>query len=262
MSQCAMPGWSRYGPRRDRPAYVHRRLRNYLGTLGTWRPCCGPWPTRAGGRCWTRWPAGRPPPGNWPGCCRSPVSGPWGRSGRTPCTPRSPGESANKGAPDEQQWKPGPAGQPAIGRRPRRRADRGPLRHRHRRPVVGHHRSGPGGPLVRAGRGRSPSRRRGAGGGLADGAGRPRRHRRVRTKEEAEPYEEVLEATLTADGDQTVLVIEARGMPLDKVAFYGAGWQIHGEDLAAYLAGRELADFRTRFGELVTPYQELAAKLA
>ena len=100
-----------------------------------------------------------------------------------------------------------------------------------------------------------------------DGAGRveacePPRHLRVRTKEEAEPYEEVLEATLTADGDQTVLVIEARGMPLDKVAFYGAGWQIHGEDLAAYLAGRELADFRTRFGELVTPYQELAAKLA
>ncbi len=65
------------------------------------------------------------------------------------------------------------------------------------------------------------------------------------------------EATLTADGDQTVLVIEARGMPLDKVAFYGAGWQIHGEDLAAYLADRELADFGTRFGELVTPYQEL-----
>ena len=27
-------------------------------------------------------------------------------------------------------------------------------------------------------------------------------------------------------------------MPLDKVAFYGAGWQLHAEDLAAYLAGR------------------------
>ncbi len=52
----------------------------------------------------------------------------------------------------------------------------------------------------------------------------------------------ILEATLTADGDQTVLVIEVRGMPLDKVAFYGAGWQLHAEDLAAYLAGRDRAD--------------------
>ncbi len=76
-----------------------------------------------------------------------------------------------------------------------------------------------------------------------DGVGRveacePPRRLQVRTKESAEPYEEVIEATLTPDGDQTILVIEARGMPLDKVAFYGAGWQLHAEDLAAYLAGR------------------------
>ena len=44
------------------------------------------------------------------------------------------------------------------------------------------------------------------------------------------PYDEVIEATLTADGDQTILVIEVRGMPLDKIAFYGAGWQIHAEN--------------------------------
>src|SRR5215469_3160482 len=44
------------------------------------------------------------------------------------------------------------------------------------------------------------------------------------------PFDEVMEATLTADGDQTVLVIEVRGMPLDKIAFYGAGWQIHAEN--------------------------------
>ena len=31
----------------------------------------------------------------------------------------------------------------------------------------------------------------------------------------APPYDEAIEATLTADGDQTVLVIEVRGMPLD-----------------------------------------------
>ena len=100
-----------------------------------------------------------------------------------------------------------------------------------------------------------------------DGVGRveacePPRRLQVRTKESAEPYEEVIEATLTPDGDQTILVIEARGMPLDKVAFYGAGWQLHAEDLAAYLAGRTGADAEKRFGELVPPYQDQAAGLS
>jgi uncharacterized protein YndB with AHSA1/START domain len=75
------------------------------------------------------------------------------------------------------------------------------------------------------------------------------------------PFDEVTEVTLTADGGQTVLVIEVRGMPLDKIAFYGAGWQIHAENLAAYLAGRERGDAEARWGELVPPYQDLAANL-
>ncbi len=75
------------------------------------------------------------------------------------------------------------------------------------------------------------------------------------------PYDEAIEATLTADGNQTILVIEVRGMPLDKVAFYGAGWQIHAETLAAYLAGREPGDSETRWDELVPPYQDLAASI-
>jgi uncharacterized protein YndB with AHSA1/START domain len=75
------------------------------------------------------------------------------------------------------------------------------------------------------------------------------------------PFDEVIEATLTADGDQTVLVIEVRGMPLDAIAFYGAGWQIHAEDLAGYLAGRERGDNEARWGELVPPYQDLAASI-
>jgi uncharacterized protein YndB with AHSA1/START domain len=75
------------------------------------------------------------------------------------------------------------------------------------------------------------------------------------------PYDEAIEATLTADGEQTILVIEVRGMPLDAVAFYGAGWQIHAENLAAYLAGRERADTEARWGEIVPPYQDLAANI-
>ena len=77
----------------------------------------------------------------------------------------------------------------------------------------------------------------------------------------APPFDESIEATLTADGNQTVLVIEVQGMPLDKIAFYGAGWQIHAENLAAYLAGRERGDSEARWNELVPPYQDLAASI-
>jgi uncharacterized protein YndB with AHSA1/START domain len=73
------------------------------------------------------------------------------------------------------------------------------------------------------------------------------------------PYDGTIEAILTADDDQTVLVIEVRGMPLDKIAFYGAGWQIHAENLAKYLAGQEPGDPEARWAELVPPYQKLAA---
>ena len=73
-----------------------------------------------------------------------------------------------------------------------------------------------------------------------------------------QPDEDVIEATLAADGDQTILVWEERGMPLDQLAAYGAGVQIHVEDLAAYLAGRERCDAATRFDELFPAYQELA----
>jgi uncharacterized protein YndB with AHSA1/START domain len=75
------------------------------------------------------------------------------------------------------------------------------------------------------------------------------------------PFDESVEVTLTADGDQTLLVIEVRGMPLDKIAFYGAGWQVHAEHLADYLAGRDHADNEARWGELVPAYQELAGAL-
>jgi uncharacterized protein YndB with AHSA1/START domain len=71
----------------------------------------------------------------------------------------------------------------------------------------------------------------------------------------------LVEATLTADGDHTILVIEDHGVPQDQIAAYGAGNQIHIEDLAAYLAGRERCDPRARWQELHPAYQELAANL-
>jgi hypothetical protein len=75
------------------------------------------------------------------------------------------------------------------------------------------------------------------------------------------PYELVIEATLTADGDQTILVLEERGMPLEQLAGYGAGIQVHVEDLAAHIAGRERCDAEARWGELFPAYQDLAANI-
>jgi uncharacterized protein YndB with AHSA1/START domain len=70
--------------------------------------------------------------------------------------------------------------------------------------------------------------------------------------------EQAIEVTLTAERDATVLAWEERGMPVDLVAAYGAGVQVHVEDLAAYLAGRGRCDAAARFDELFPAYQELA----
>jgi uncharacterized protein YndB with AHSA1/START domain len=89
----------------------------------------------------------------------------------------------------------------------------------------------------------------------------PPRRLLVWTKQAKQPDEHAIEVTLAADGDQTILVIQVQGMPLDKIAFYGAGWQIHAENLAAYLAGRE-GNSEARRDELVPPYQDLAANIS
>ena len=76
------------------------------------------------------------------------------------------------------------------------------------------------------------------------------------------PFDAAWDIMLTADGDQTVLVLEIRGMPLDKIAFFGAGWQIHAEHLAAYILGGQSGDIEARWDELVPLYQELAAAIS
>ena len=84
----------------------------------------------------------------------------------------------------------------------------------------------------------------------------------VVSKEPDEPNEDSTEVTLTGDGDQTVLVVEQRGLPLDLLWAYGAGLQIHVEDLAAHIAGRERDDTETRFDELQPAYKDLATNIS
>ena len=87
----------------------------------------------------------------------------------------------------------------------------------------------------------------------------PPRRLLLLTRQPGQPDEHVIEVTLAADGSQTLLAWEERGMPLDHLAAYGAGIQVHVEDLAAHLAGRERCDAGTRWGELLPAYQDLAA---
>ncbi len=90
----------------------------------------------------------------------------------------------------------------------------------------------------------------------------PPQRLQVRTKDADEPDENVIEAMLTADADQTIVVWEERGMPLDLLSAYGAGVQIHVEDLADHLAGRERRDdAKRRWDELHPAYEDLAASL-
>ena len=196
-------------------------------------------------------------------------TGPCGSSGWMPCIPRWPGETrtnANEGVPDDQQ----PTGGKRILGSLRSADSVGIVRIEdrydtdHRRPV---------GSLTEPDRlarwyGQVEGDLRPGGefrvyleADDIESTGRveacePPRRLLVTTRESDEsyrkgqgapPFDATIEATLTADGDQTILVIEVRGMPLDKIAFYGAGWQIHAENLAAYLAGRERGDTEARW---------------
>ncbi len=85
----------------------------------------------------------------------------------------------------------------------------------------------------------------------------------VRIKASDEPDENQIEATLTTDGDQTIVVWEERGMPLGQLPAYGAGVQLHVEDLTDHLAGRERRDdAKARWDELHPVYEDLAANLS
>lgn len=71
----------------------------------------------------------------------------------------------------------------------------------------------------------------------------------------------VIEAKLFAEGSQTRLVVEERGLPLEHAYGHGAGWQAHIEDLGIYLAGEPARDWKTRWQELTPAYREQAKDL-
>ena len=72
-----------------------------------------------------------------------------------------------------------------------------------------------------------------------------------------QPEQTVIEAQLFAEGAQTRLVWEERGMPVNLLPAYGAGIQIHVEHLADYIYGRELRNVEARWNELFPAYEAL-----
>jgi uncharacterized protein YndB with AHSA1/START domain len=74
-----------------------------------------------------------------------------------------------------------------------------------------------------------------------------------------QPEIHVIEITLAPDGGQTIVIVEEKGMPVDLLAAYGAGIQVHVEDLGAHLAGHERCDADARWDELQPSYDDLAA---
>jgi uncharacterized protein YndB with AHSA1/START domain len=71
----------------------------------------------------------------------------------------------------------------------------------------------------------------------------------------------VIEAQLFAEGSQTRLVLEERGLSLEDAYGHGAGWQVHVEDLGIYLRGEPARDWKARWRELTPVYTERAKNL-
>jgi uncharacterized protein YndB with AHSA1/START domain len=93
-----------------------------------------------------------------------------------------------------------------------------------------------------------------------EGSGRIRTceppRRLVLSAAEADQEQEHLTTiTIAADGEGSRVVVEERGMPLPMVAAYGAGTQIHVEDLLAHVGGSAERHTAERFGALYPSYQ-------
>ena len=94
-------------------------------------------------------------------------------------------------------------------------------------------------------------------------------HHLLLTREPGTSDEAQIEAWLTEEGSRTRLVVEERGLPLERLYFHGAGWQAHLEDLGRSLGGEAAAGpepwtenspesgWRARWTELTPTYEQM-----
>ena len=95
-----------------------------------------------------------------------------------------------------------------------------------------------------------------------DGVGRiltcePQRRLVLSSREVDATTDNRTEITVAPVGTGSTIVVEERGMPLAMVAAYGAGTQVHVEDLAAHLEGRSERHTADRWSALYPGYQAL-----
>ena len=97
-------------------------------------------------------------------------------------------------------------------------------------------------------------------------------HHLLVTNEPGTDDETQLEAWLTTEGARTRLVVEERGLPVGQLHFYGAGWQVHLEDLGRSLVSGGPAHaegwseeaaapaWQQRWTELTPAYEDAAVR--
>lgn len=66
-----------------------------------------------------------------------------------------------------------------------------------------------------------------------------------------------MEARLEGSAGGTRLVIEESGVPVEQLAGYGAGWQVHAEDLAGHVAGEERDEDPARWRDMAAHYRSV-----
>jgi uncharacterized protein YndB with AHSA1/START domain len=81
-------------------------------------------------------------------------------------------------------------------------------------------------------------------------------HFRVTRLDEAGRDGNVIDVTLKADGSGTIVALMQSGLPLKWIAAFGAGMQVHFEDLALHLAGKERSNSDARMDELMPLYEK------
>jgi len=81
-------------------------------------------------------------------------------------------------------------------------------------------------------------------------------HLRVTLLYEAGTDGNVIDVTLKGDGDSTIVALTQAGLPLKWIVAFGAGMQVHFEDLAMHLAGKERSNSDARMDELMPLYEK------
>jgi len=81
-------------------------------------------------------------------------------------------------------------------------------------------------------------------------------HFRVTRLDDSGKDGNVIDVTLKADGNGTIVALTQSGLPLKWITAFGAGMQVHFEDLALHLVGKQRSNSDARMDELMPLYEK------